>query len=179
MQPYHMALAGAAAVALALSWRTPRAKLWVGCLAASYLASLGYLYLDKPSVGVWWPPQSGFVFLCDAAVILAIWHWGQDRWEHIGLRMVMMLSATLDLSQTFGEILGYPPALPQRTFGIALEVINYIALLMIAGVGLFDLIEARHGNPKNAFYRLINSVVRTACAFAHKKVGPQKPFSKW
>ncbi len=175
MQWYHFTLAAAAIAAAAFAWKTPRAAFWVLCLTVSFIVSVAYLYLPKPYVpNMWWPPHAGIATLCDAAVVAAVFRWGREKWETVGLRTIIMASVTVNLIQTSAYTLGFPPMLPADAHAIILEFINYLALLLIGGVGLVDRINGRA-----AFSRRTRADLATLGNFIHAKGWKSPPLAKW
>lgn len=170
MSGYHVALAIAALVVLWLSRKTPRAWLWVLSLAASFVVSVSYLrYYENieianvsaalmpgafegyfPYVNLFtnWLPPSLIAGGCDALVCVAIMMFGQEQWERPWLFRLMLTSVAVNLVYSSGLILGYPPVPDQNTLGIILEIINYLALLLIGGTGLVDRAVAWHGSAR-------------------------------
>ncbi len=146
MSPYHIALLSAAIVTGLISRDLRRAWLWIGALALSFIVSVAYLYAPKPFIfGGWWPPASGVAALCDISVALAIYTWGRRRWETVGLYALMLLSVAVNALYTTGQIFGWPPIPPHEVYAIILELINYAALLLIAGTAILSRIGAVHG----------------------------------
>lgn len=173
MHWYHFALIGSAIIAGLMAGKTPRAWLWIAAMAASFAVSVTYLYLPGP----WWLPQPGIAMMCDAVVFLAVREMGRDRWEIYGLGTLLMISVTLSLMQTAARIAGFPPQLPSEVYAIALEIINYLALILIGGVGLLDRIEA--SDVRLHFPRPARSAMDTIGNFAHRQTNQKTPFQNW
>jgi hypothetical protein len=171
---YHVLLLIAVGLAGYAARKTPRAWLWIAALAISFVVSVAYLYQAKPGwPGVWWPPHAGIATLCDAAIVVLIFRFGVDRWERVGLRTIMMVSVTINLVQTSAYTLGFPPMMPADTYAILLEVINYLALAMIGGVGILDRKNARD-RISHRPHRFMASVGE----FAHAQ-SAAPPLAKW
>lgn len=145
MSVYDWYLAIAALVTAVVAWRLhlKRSLLWIAWLAADFALSLGYMYLPKPQgPGIWWPPDSGVNMMLDATVAVMIWVYGKRQWEtssrSISLFNLMRFSVAVNLIYTTGEILGQPPIPPHEIYAIILEVINYLALLLICGTAILN-----------------------------------------
>lgn len=172
---YHWSLAiaalGTAIFAVRLGLR--RSVLWIAAMAADYILSVGYLYMPKPYiVGGWWPPSSGIAALCDASMCILIYIFGRYRWETAGLYTLMLLSVATNCLYTSGQIIGFPPIPPQDTYGIILEVINYLALLLIFGTAILSRIGAEHGARSDIFGGSMGALhrARQALFAAHEPV---------
>lgn len=170
---YYIPLAIAAVLTAWVAWRTPRGVFWVACLAASFIVSVAYLHAPKPW-GVWLPPQPGIAMLCDAAVVVAIYAYGREKWETVGLRWLLMLSVTLNFVQTAAHIVGFPPIIEQDTYGILLEGINYLALAVIMVTGILDRANGRTWVP-----RFARGPVGLLGRLAHQKGWDHPPLSRW
>jgi len=147
MSTYHLALLIAAVVAGWFARKQPRAWLWIGALALSFIVSVAYLYMPKHYYpGMWWPPASLVAAMCDIAVVIAIRELGREKWETRLLFGLMMISVSVNLLYATGTILGFPPIPPHEVYAIILEAINYAALLLIAGTGLLERMGASNGH---------------------------------
>lgn len=166
MQSYHIALAVAAILTLSVSWKTQRAWLWIGALVLSFGASVFYLrlyehlesmnllaiffpeYFGRPIVPLEteWLPPSIIAAVCDVLVCIALHMFGREAWETKWLYRLMLGSVAVNILYATGVILGFPPIPDQDTLGIILEIINYLALLLIGFTGITDLLKAYHGH---------------------------------
>lgn len=173
MHWYHFALIGWAIAVGLLAGKTPRAWLWIAAMAASFVVSVVYLNFPGPR----WLPQPGIATMCDAVIVISIREIGRDRWEIYGLGALFMISVSLSLVQTFAIIAGFPPQLPSEVYALALEIINYLALILIGGVGLLDRIEA--SDVRLHFPRPARSAMDTIGHFAHRQTNQKTPFQNW
>lgn len=177
LQWYHIALAVAAVIAAALSIGTPRATFWIFSLTASFIASVAYFYAPKPWwPGMWWPLHSGVAALCDAAIVTLIYFFGREKWETFGLRGLMLISVSVNMVQTSAYTLGYPPPITHATYATILEVINFLALVLIGGIGLLDRYNA---SSRHSFLDFARPYLGWAGQLAHQKGWQNPPLSKW
>ncbi|MCA0344754.1 MAG: hypothetical protein LCH99_34270 [Proteobacteria bacterium] len=174
MQWYHFIVPSFAVLALLGGWKTPRSVLWVALIMASYVISVAYIFLPRWDWIPWWPPAPGITFLCDAAAFLVVRELHKERWEMLGLGSLLLLSATIDLIQTWALVIGVPPALSSAVYGSILEMINVAAFLLIFGVGMMDRLNAGHGISRSA-----HRVVGGLSDFAHSTSKQKKPLTKW
>lgn len=152
LQWYHETLAVLALAALVASWDLPRCRLWVGIVAASYVASVVYFHLT-PIPGVWTPYGASVAFFCDAAVYLVIRETHREKWEMRGLGSIMITTATLNALQTTGWAFGWPPVLAHAIYSGLLEVANAVYLLLIIGMGTLARVESFGRNNGAAGHR--------------------------
>ncbi len=171
---FHIAQLSAFAVAAGLSWKTPRAALWVSLLAASYVISV--LYVNYPHWGGFWPPSQLVGLLLDGAVLLAIREFHKEKWEFFGLGTIMGFMVTADIVQLSGSLTGYPPPLNQNDFGIILELLNYFALVLIGGVGLMDLVRV---NDRDRMVSSGPDLLHRTMRYAHSRTDNPKTLRKW
>lgn len=175
MSGYHISLLIVAAVTALIAWRVPRAKLWIGALAASFVVSVTYLYLVPQGYGPdgsWRAPASLIAGLCDASVAAMIYWFGKRRWETVGLYSLVLLSVAVNLLYATGELFYFPPIPPREVYAIILEIINYAALLLIGGTGILNRIGAGHGIRSSG--RVVAGV-RMARDALQKESRPSKP----
>lgn len=176
MQWYHFALLGAALAVALISYRTPRAVLWVSLLVASGVVSWGYLrgyealeagnvlgaYMADSSgfvpLEVEWLPPSIVAFGCDAAVWAVIMAFGRERWETFWLSSLVIAMAALNFIYSSGAILGFPPIPDRDTFGALLEIVNYAALALIGGTGILDRVGYGNGDSRGVLHRIAGNV---------------------
>lgn len=165
MQWYHYAMAAAAALVAAAAFRRPRALLWVGLLAASYLVSVVYLHIYEGieaanvlsvytadaggyvQLSRYWLPPSIIAAMCDIAAATVVRFAGRERWEVKWLAGSLFMMAAINIVFAFGVVFGFPPIPEQWVLGVVLEAINILALILIAtgGTGIVEWIGARMG----------------------------------
>lgn len=167
-----------------------RAVIWSTILFADWLACELYLAMPKPTtidipwdgtvfVGPW-APQSLFAVFADSMVAAFMLSHRQSkaRWQFFTFLAVMAM-VCLDLVQATASLAGWPPALPQRIYGISLEVLNGVALLFIIG-GAVAKGAVRHGtHPKGRFGRLLAPVLRLGMAIGKFLSEPWEPSRRW
>lgn len=175
MEWYHYSMLAAALGTGWMAHKTPRAWLWIGLLAASFIISVSYLNMDHPV----WLPHPGIAMMVDAIVYLAIREVAEERWEKQGLGGLIMVSVTLNLVQTSAIVTGFPPQLPQWAYAIALEIINYLSLALIFGRGLIQRIEGKNGLPSLPFPRWAGRPVARLGTFAKAKSVHKRPLGTW
>lgn len=130
--PWTYALILLALVAMAFSYRIPRAWRWIGVGGASFFAStLFFDYGNRPDL------HPFFTLACDAAVCCAIYRWHQEDWE-IPIYIAFMCSV-------FASLLMLGFHLEPWVYASLLELCNAGALLWIIGTGLIDML-GRHEN---------------------------------
>lgn len=194
MNAYHLALLVATIPVLWLSAKTPRAWLWIGGLAGSFVVSVAYLryyesielanlsaitmpgaFREFPYVNLStdWLPPSIIAGATDVLLCACIRVFGQERWETVWFFRLMLASVAVNLVYSSGLILGFPPVPDQDTLGIILEIINYLALLLIGGTGLLDRVGASHGNVRT--FGSVRSFLHSLSSVLHKPSG-KHPF---
>lgn len=124
MHWYHIALAVGAIVAGALAWNVPRAVLWISMGALSFLASS------------WWhdagfPYGAAFGAATNIGICFLIYAHAELRWE-LRVWNCFHLMIVLDLLNLLGLIRSH------YDFAVALEIANWLALLIIGAVGIAD-----------------------------------------
>jgi len=168
LQWYHYAMGAVFLIAAALSYKTPRAWLWLSVMFGAYATSIGYLryyegmeqtntvlnlvpnlaYLDgwhwTPLESAWLPPSAIAAFM-DMSAAFLIHRFGRERWEtqYLFIGCLVMMGANL-LFFT-GVVMGFPPLPPQRLLGIILDAINVALVFTIAGTGAADILGASYG----------------------------------
>lgn len=126
--PFAIALMIGAGIALALSWKTPRAWYWIGFGGAAFAASSLYWdYGDRTLHPL-------FTFTCDALFVLVLHLFVKEQWELtiLGAYLVSVFISLLKLGGFIGDGILYASLL---------ELCNWLALLWISGVGLTDLMK--------------------------------------
>lgn len=156
MNEFQIALAIGAVIAVAVAWRVPRAAMWILAGAMSFIASTAWARYGMP-----YPPV--FTGLCDAAICLGIYFFGKSAWE---MRLWRLFQASVLVSLLyFVGVIG-----PHWAYIVALEAINWLALLLIIGFGVVE----RYGNA--ARWR---SDSRVRWAFHTLRAErPERPFSE-
>lgn len=126
--PYSLAIFFAGLVTLSLTYRTPRAWLWLWIGGASFVSSA--LYWDFGNRQ--WHPI--FTFTCDSLVCLSLHLWLKEKWE-LGVFACFLLS-------TFVSLLMVADFVPDTVlYASMLELCNWAALFVLGGTGLMDLIS--------------------------------------
>lgn len=175
MQFYHLAQLAAFAIAAFLAWKTPRAPLWVLLLALSYVISVLYLHF-APKGGLW-PPSQFVGLLLDGAVLIAIREYHKEQWEWNLLGTTIAFMVTADIIQLFGALTGYPPPFSRNNFGVVLEVLNYIALALIGGIGFMDWVRSDDSRDHMASSRF--DLLHRASSHAHQRTHNPKTLRRW
>jgi hypothetical protein len=124
MSWYLWALVGGAVVATALAWRVPRAVLWIGLGALSFMAS-----------SIWndWhlPYPAAFGAFADLAVCFALYAQAQLKWE-MRVWNCFHLMIVIELLYLSGWIYSH------YDYALALELANWLALLIISSAGVAE-----------------------------------------
>jgi hypothetical protein len=110
-----------------LSWRQPRALVWLAAGTANYIITSAYY-----SYGL--PAHPFFTLLIDALMCFALIDKWEYRWE-AGLCWVFGVSVAIDLARLFTLIDGH-------AYATGLELVNWAALLTIGGPRLIELADA-------------------------------------
>jgi hypothetical protein len=175
MSLYHVALLVVAVIVAAISYKTPRAILWICVLAGSFVLSVSYLngyqaievgnvlgaYVGEsedfvPLEREWLPP-SLIAAASDAVAAAIIFAFGRERWETLWLYWMVLGMMAVNLIYSSGVILGFPPVPDQDTLGAILEAINYAALLLIGGTGILDRVRNGNGGFRGALGRVLDT----------------------
>ena len=125
-------LLGASLVAL-LSLRNPRGVLWVAVAALSYVVSALAWRLN-------WPYAAFTTGLCDAAVCLAVYFGGKQRWE-LWVWRIYQVSVAASLIYLASSLRIFSN-IPHDVYSVVLEVCNWAVLLVIGGTAILQLIGA-------------------------------------
>lgn len=149
MSPANWSLLIGALVACILAWRTPRGLLWVALAAIDYAASVIYWRAG-------FPYPEGFVCLCDAVVCLSLYFMAKERWE-LGIYRLFQISVAVNILFLAGS-LGIFYRIDVETYSILEELLNWLTLLSIGGIGAAEwigapIVPARH--PVGRFHRVI------------------------
>lgn len=173
MSWYHVAQLASFVIAAVIAWNTPRAPMWVGLLAMSYVISVLYVHLSPG--GAYWPPSQLVGLLLDGVVLIAIREFHKEQWEWYGLGTILGFIVTADVIQLLAVLTGFPPPFSKENFGILLECLNYLALAVIGGVGLMDRIRT-DGNSM-ADHR--SHFLHRSSAYAHSEEKTNQSLRKW
>lgn len=121
---YLWALAAGAVVVAVLAWRVPRAPMWVGLGALSFLTS------------GWWhdaglPYGAAYGAFTNFVIIAALYAYAITLYEltFMGCFIVMVAIDFLNLTNTFNS---------HHDFAVALELANWLALLSVGAAGMAD-----------------------------------------
>lgn len=133
MNQFQIALMIGAIIALLLSTNLPRSWLWILAGAGSFAASTLYARFGLPY-------PSAFSVTCDSAVVLAIYHCAKEKYELVLWRVfqAMILINILYLAGWIG---------PHWAYIIALELMNWAALLFITGTAIAERIAHSETHP--------------------------------
>lgn len=192
MSWFHIAMVAAFILVAGVSRKSRHAWIWAVVLLADYLLCEAYLAIPKPtSIGVlWdgsvfvgpWAPQALFVAVVDILVCGAILVFAREAWERI-LFAVMMVALATDLVQATAALRGFPALLSSDSYGIILELVNYLALAVIGGRGL---LEYKHDDgrydrrkPSGAFNTFVFWISRLGMAIREALQAPWRPSDRW
>ena len=131
INPFAIPLALFSVVVLVVAKDMPRARLWIGSMAAAFAASGLYWDLGLP----YHPAATAF---CDALVCLTVYFFAREEWEAV-LYRVFQGSVLISLLRLSGFIED------STVYAIALEACNWLALIMIGGTALLDKVSAHGG----------------------------------
>jgi hypothetical protein len=112
-----------------ISSRLPRAWLWLACGLASFVVSTAYARYGLPHA-------PAFTLACDATVCLAVYFNGREQWEISGIYRIFQLSVLISLFRLSNIIVD------QWIYIVALELLNWAALLLISGTSILDRARA-------------------------------------
>lgn len=137
-------LVGALIVGL-ISFRNPRGILWIVVAGISYInASIAWrLHL---------PYAEAITGFGDAGVCLAIYFGGRERWELLIWRL-FQTSVAISFLYLAGNI-GIFPRIPHDTYSILMELINWLTLLLIAGISAMQLLGAENATAHRPWDRV-------------------------
>lgn len=125
--PWAYGIVFVALVVLSLTRGIPRAWLWIGIGAASFVISSVYWDLGDKTL------HPIVTFACDALVCVCIHAGAKEKWE-LGIFLAFLTSVFCSLL----KLTGFIPN--QILYASLLELCNFVALLWIGGVGIIDLI---------------------------------------
>ena len=137
MNEFQIALLIGAVIASLLSLRLPRAQLWIWTMAAAFVLPTAWQRADLPF-------HPAFTLGCDAGVCLAIYFFGREKWE-IGLYRIFQASVLTSLLFLAGplEVFGTVFYMSNYGYVVVLEMLNWLALLLIGGVGLSEILKGQ------------------------------------
>jgi len=133
MSEFQLALLIGLIITALISSRLPRARLWLACGAASFVLSTAYARYSIPHA-------PAFTLACDAALCLTVYFYGKERWEISGIYRIFQLSVLISLFRLSNIIVD------QWTYIVALEILNWAALLLISGTSFLDRARVNEGN---------------------------------
>lgn len=133
MSIWNLSLLVGALVAAAFSLHNPRALLWIFAAAVDYTVSVVYWRTGLP--------YAEFVAgMCDATVALSLYFLAHERWELVVYRL-FQISLAVNIFFLAGN-LGILPMVSQDTYATILEILNWLALLLIGGIGVAQWVGA-------------------------------------
>lgn len=138
MNEFQTALLIAAAVVGLFTWQLDRAWLWILAGAASFAASTAWARYGLPH-------PVAFTALCDVGVCLLIFAFAKHHWELFLFRL-FQLSVLVSIVFLGIRYMG-APAGAHYAYVATLELINWIALALILGVGFMQGIADRGTAP--------------------------------
>lgn len=124
MNQFQIALLIGAIVTLLMSRNLPRSWLWILCGTGSFAVSTAYARYNLPH------PEA-FAVACDAAVVLAIYHFAKENYELLLWRIFQTMILINILF--FVGLIG-----PRWAYIIVLEVLNWAALFLILGTAITE-----------------------------------------
>lgn len=161
MQWYHETLLIMAMVAVILAWKVPKAALWVGFGAFSYVTSIWWHNSDFPYATLYGAATN---FL----TCIAMFSVGGSKWPKWEMRIFacFILMLLIDLLFACGVIE------TQYIFAVSLEVVNAYALLVISAAGIVE----RVGGGRN-----LSHPYRNILAYIHRAVFSEgkKQYPRW
>jgi hypothetical protein len=116
----------------AISSRLPRAWLWLACGAASFVFSTAYARYGLPHA-------PAFTLACDSSICLAVYFFGVEKWEISGIYRIFQASVLISLFRLSNIIVD------QWVYIVALEILNWAALLLVGGTAILDRARAHEG----------------------------------
>ena len=147
-----------------LSWRrNRRGVLWICVAALSYLNGdiawrMGLPYAEA---------VTGFG---DAAVCLSVYIWGREKWESNVWRLYL---ASMAVSGFYlAGNLGVFATIPHDIYSIAMEAVNWLLLLLIAGISILRMVGANDVGSLGPLGRLYG------LAFSARGQGAARPAGK-
>lgn len=145
MSDVDLALLFGLVLASAASYRNPRGILWLGLAAIDFIASTAYWRSGLPYA-------EGIAGACDAAVCLAVYFAGRERWE-MGVWRLMQVSVAINFLYLAGNI-GVFGAIPHEVYSIMLEAVNWLLILFIGGMGIMQRIGVSNAGAHRPWSRV-------------------------
>jgi len=191
VQWYHWLIMAVFAAGALVSLRSRRALFWVLVLVLDWIICEIYLILPKPqTIGIiWdgeifvgpWVAQSIFVSFVDAVVAAMLLRRARRLWEGF-VFAVMLITVILDGTQAWAVLFGYPPMLSAHQYGLYLDVLNSIAMLIIGGGAIFE--GSNYGRSvlvpsTSLFGRLVGLYRRAGMAGRTVFLTPWQPSRRW
>ena len=153
MSEFQVALLIGAVITALISFRTPRAVIWIGAGAASFVFSTAYA-----RVGWGYPPA--FTAVLDASICFAIYFSAKTRWE---MYLFLLFQGSVLVSTMYlAGIIG-----PHWAYIAFLEGINWLALGVIGGTSALSWI-GNAGRDHHWFVRHLRGADRALHAEIHK-----------
>ncbi len=133
MNIWNLSLLIGAVLAAGLSYRNPRALIWILGAALDYTVSVVYWRTGLPYA-------EAVAGMCDATLCLCLYFGARERWELVIYRL-FQVSLAVNIFFLAGN-LGIIPMVSQDTYASILELLNWLALLLIGGVGVAQWVGA-------------------------------------
>lgn len=124
MEWYHITLITAAIIAAGLAWSVPRAVIWIGLGAISYVVSAWWHNADLPYA-------TQFGAATNLVICYLFWIWAEQKWE-LRLWNFFHLMLVIDMIYIFGFMTD------KFLFAASLELVNLAALIFIGSVGILE-----------------------------------------
>lgn len=140
--PWTYALIFIALVIMALSYRVPRAWLWVGCGGVSFFVSTLFMTYVGPDM------HPVLTLACDALVCWTVFNYYEEDWE-LGVFLAYMVSVFSSLMMIGGFIN------QDWVYASLLEACNLCALLWIGTTGVIDMVGKNEDSIVHSFRQRI------------------------
>lgn len=122
MNSFQLAILIGAVLTALFTWHLPHARIWIALGAVNALAcNIFYAYNL--------PYPAAFTLALDAVMCLTIHWFARERWE-LGLFVIFQFSVLVSILHLASVIDG------DDTYRLTLELVNWAALLMIAGTAI-------------------------------------------
>lgn len=133
MSEYQMALLIGAIITAIIATKLPRASLWIAGGALSFIFSTAYYRYGYPHYPL-------FTLACDGLLCIAIYSLAKEIWE---LWLMRLYRFSVFVSLIYSSLLFYSPTLANHyLYVLILEIINWLALAVIAGTRLLGEVKA-------------------------------------
>lgn len=130
---YHIVLLSVWALAVALAWNVPRAVFWLSLGALSYVSSAMWHNAGLP-YGTFYGAATNLL------ICYGLWIYADQRWE-MRLWNLFHLMLMVDILYMTGAIADH------LIFAEALELINFLAMLLISGTGIVERADGIRSGP--------------------------------